>query len=106
MENERLYIPIGIKVEEEIFPGINKADLINLIVTGMFLNLINLFLYFFIRAAALQTVIGLFIFGLSYFLWNKDHTNVSIANSLSWMIKYGRSNKVWKYIYQEEIKYE
>ena len=92
-EDLKLYIPLGVKPEAELFTGFGKKQLFQSIVGSLVMGGI----------AALATVILALagIFG-SVMMTTKDQSNLSVVDQVQNLIRFLRGQKIYPYRYGDE----
>ena len=101
-ENNTLYIPMGVKTENEFFPGFGKKELLQAAVGAVFSIVISLFIYL-ASANVAYTMIGI-LSGIagSVMMTTKDQYNMSVVSQVANLIRFSRSQKVHPYVYGKE----
>jgi hypothetical protein len=101
-ENNTLYIPLGVKTENEFFPGFGKKELLQAAVGMIFALIISLFIYLASGNVA-YTMIGV-LSGIagSVTMVTKDTYNMSVVTQVANLIRFSRSQKVYPYVYGKE----
>ena len=101
-ENNTLYIPMGVKTENEFFNGFGKKELLQAAVGSLFAGVIALFIYLFSGNVA-YTMIGV-LSGIagSVMMTVKDQYNMSVVGQAANLILFSRSQKVYPYVYGKE----
>jgi hypothetical protein len=101
-ENNTLYIPLGVKTENEFFPGFGKKELLQAAVGMIFALVISLFIYLASGNVA-YTMIGV-LSGIagSVMMVTKDQYNMSVVTQVANLIRFSRGQKVYPYVYGKE----
>lgn len=102
MEDEKLYIPMGVKAEVEIFPGFGKKQLWQSVVGSLCMGFVSAFVWLLSQSVTF-TVIGVLsgIVG-SVMMTTKDQTNLSVVDQLQNMVRFAKSQKFYPYCYGDE----
>jgi len=101
---QTLYIPQGLKTRVEIFDGYGKEELLKTIIVTLVVGAVDAVLFLIFRNVVMSVVLMLVaIFG-SVMMLTKDKTNISVVDQVGFMIRYARSQKIYKYKYIEEWK--
>ncbi|GHU90902.1 hypothetical protein FACS1894202_11480 [Clostridia bacterium] len=94
---EKLYIPMGIKSDAEIFTGFGRKELYKSIVASLVCAAIAI-VYYLISGNVTATVVSIFTTTAgSVFAFTKDNTNLSVAAQLMNMARFAKSQKVYRY---------
>ena len=101
-ENITLYIPLGVKTENEFFSGFGKKELLQAFIGTLFGGIISLCI-FFINGNIAYTMIGV-LTGIagSIMMTTKDQYNMSVVTQVGNLINFSRSQKYYPYIYGKE----
>ncbi|OZV13527.1 hypothetical protein CIW83_02990 [Tissierella sp. P1] len=102
-ENEMLYIPIGLKENNEIWDGFGKKELIKSLITLTILLTINLLIFLIKRSVVFASVFTLVSIGGTGLIFTKDTTNLSVVDQVINMIRFAKSQKKYKYAYLDEF---
>lgn len=102
MEDDKLYIPMGVKTEVEIFPGFGKKQLLQSVIGSLGTGAVSFFVWLLSQNVTF-TVIGILtgIVG-SVMMTTKDQTNLSVVDQLQNMVRFARSQKYYPYRYGDE----
>ncbi|MDD3228074.1 MAG: hypothetical protein PHE09_02555 [Oscillospiraceae bacterium] len=103
MNNEiNLYIPTGVKAENELFNGFGKRELLQSLIGSLFGGTIAALLWLIAGNVALTVVAVLTgIFG-SVMMCTKDQNNQSVVDQIRDMLRFGRSQQIYPYRMQDE----
>lgn len=101
-EKDTLYIPLGLKVRNEIFDGFGKEELFQSIVSSLIAGLLDLLLFLLTRNVSVCIVLILAAIAGSVMMLTKDKTNLSVVDQLRNMICFARSQKKYPYKYLDE----
>lgn len=97
-----LYIPTGVKAENELFNGFGKRELMQSIIGSLFGGAVAALLWLIAGNVALTVVAVLSsIFG-SVMMCTKDQNNQSVVDQIRDMIRFWRSQQIYPYRMQEE----
>ena len=97
-----LYIPTGIKAENELFNGFGKRELMQSIIGSLFGGAVAALLWLIAENVALTVVAVLSgIFG-SVMMCTKDQNNQSVVDQIWDMIRFWRSQQIYPYRMQDE----
>lgn len=99
---DKLYIPMGVKPETELFSGFGKKQLMQSIIGSLGAALIAAVIWL-ISGNVTTTVITVLsgIIG-SVMMTTKDQTNLSVVDQLQNMIRFAKSQKYYPYRYGDE----
>lgn len=104
-EKESLYIPQGLKVKPEIYEGFGKEELMKSIITITCFGLVDTILYMIFKNTAIFVVFFLTAVAGTIMMLTKDRTNISVVDQVWYMIRFARSQKVYKYKALDEWRY-
>jgi hypothetical protein len=101
-DNNTLYIPMGVKTENEFFSGFGKKELLQALAGTVFALIVSLFIYLIGENIA-HTMIGV-LTGIagSVMMVTKDQYNMSVVTQVANLIRFSRSQKVYPYVYGKE----
>jgi hypothetical protein len=101
-ETTSLYIPMGIKTENEFFSGFGRKELLQAAAGAAFAVAISLFIYLASGNVA-YTMIGV-LSGIagSVMMTTKDQYNMSVVSQVVNLVRFSRSQKVYPYVYGKE----
>ena len=99
-----LYIPQGLKTRVEIFDGYGKEELFKTIIVTIIAGVIDALLYLIFKNTVMSVVLILVAIAGSVMMLTKDTTNISVVDQVSFMIKFAKSQKKYKYKYLDEWK--
>ena len=102
MEDEKLYIPMGVKSEAEIFHGFGKKQLLQSVIGSLGAGVVSVFVWLLSQSITF-TVIGTLtgIVG-SVMMTTKDQTNLSVVDQVQNMVRFAKSQKIYPYRYGDE----
>lgn len=98
MEHEiSLYIPTGVKAQNELFNGFGRRELLQSAVGSLLGGAVAAFLWLVSGNVALTVVAALTgIFG-SVMMCTKDQDNQSVVDQIGNMVRFGRSQQIYPY---------
>ena len=101
-ENNTLYIPMGVKTENEFFAGFGKKELLQAAVGAAFALIVSLII-FLASGNVTYTMIGI-LSGIagSVMMTTKDVYNMSVVTQAANLIRFARSQKIYPYVYGNE----
>lgn len=101
-EKNTLYIPMGIKTENEFFSGFGKKELLQALVGTVIGIGVSALIYLASENIA-YTMIGV-LTGIagSVMMTTKDQYNMSVVSQVSNLIRFSRSQKIYPYVYGKE----
>ena len=104
MGNEEisLYIPTGVKAQNELFNGFGKQELMQSIAGSIGGGIISALIWLVSRNVSF-TVVGVLagIFG-SVMMCTKDQNNQSVVDQIGNMARFGRSQQIYPYRSRDE----
>jgi hypothetical protein len=101
-KKQSLYIPQGLKTRVEIFDGYGKEELFKTIIVTVVAGIFDILLYFIFRSTAISMVFILVAISGSVMMLTKDKNNISVVDQVGFMVRFARSQKVYKYKYLDE----
>lgn len=97
-----LYIPTGVKAENELFNGFGKREMFQSIIGSLFGAAVAALLWLLAGNVALTVVAVLSgIFG-SVMMCTKDQQNQSVVDQIGNMIRFSRSQQIYPYRSMDE----
>lgn len=96
-EKRSLYIPQGLKTENEIFAGFGKNEMIRAFIICLIAIFIDALIYLITRNALICVVIMLSSVTASIMATQKDKSNTSIFDQIKFMIRFSRTQKYYPY---------
>jgi len=101
-ENNTLYIPMGVKTENEFFAGFGKRELLEAAIGCTFALAVSFFIYL-ISGNVTNTMICI-LSGIagSIMMCVKDQYNMSVVGQVKNLIRFYKSQKVYPYVYGKE----
>lgn len=101
-EDLKLYIPLGVKPEAELFTGFGKKQLLQSIVGSLGMGGVAALVWLFTGNVTTTVVIVLAgIFG-SVMMTTKDQLNLSVVDQVQNLVRFLRGQKVYPYRYGDE----
>lgn len=103
MENNTLYIPMGVKPEPELFTGFGKRELLQSAAGSLGGGLLAVMIWLFSSGNVAFTVVAVLtgIFG-SVMMCVKDQYNQSVVDQIGNLFRYMRDQQIYPYRYQDE----
>jgi hypothetical protein len=101
-ENQTLYIPMGVKPENEIFSGFGKKQLIQSVIGSFGAGVVSFVSWIIAKNVATPIVILLVGVIGSVMMTTKDHSNLSVVDQVIHMVKFYRRQKIFPYRYGDE----
>lgn len=101
---QQLYIPQGLKTRVEIFDGFGKEELFKTIIVVLVAGGVDALLFLLCRNVVTSVVFMLISIAGSVMMLTKDKNNISVVDQVGFMIRFAKSQKVYKYKYMEEWK--
>lgn len=102
METDTLYIPMGVKTENELFSGFGKRELKQAFVGSLIGIIAAIILYVTTENVAMTMIMVLTcIFG-SVIMTTRDANNLSVIDQMTNMMAFGRGQKIYPYRYKDE----
>lgn len=102
LEKETLYIPLGLKTRTEIFEGFGKEELLKSIIASLIAGAIDIAVYSITKSTTFCVVFILSSIAGSVMVLTKDKTNISVLDQIGFLIKYIKSQKIYRYKYLDE----
>ena len=98
-EDLKLYIPLGVKPEAELFTGFGKKQLFQSIVGSLVMGGIAALAWLFTGNVTTTVILALAgIFG-SVMMTTKDQSNLSVVDQVQNLIRFLRGQKIYPYRY-------
>lgn len=100
--DDKLYIPMGVKPESEIFSGFGKKQLIQAIIGSLAASGVAALLWLF--SGSVTTTVITVLAGIigSVMAVTKDQSNLSVVDQVQNMVRFMRSQKFFPYRYGDE----
>lgn len=103
MENSNLlYIPLGLKENNELWDGFGKEEAVKALIFNIFTGIIDALIYFSTRNLIFCIVFILVSVGGSVMMLTKDTTNLSVVGQIRNMLRFAKSQKYYPYKYRDE----
>ena len=101
-DTNTLYIPMGVKTENEFFTGFGKKELLQAAIGAIFVGVVSLVI-FLVSENVAYTMIGI-LSGIagSVMMTTKDQYNMSVVTQIANLVRFSHSQKVYPYIYGKE----
>ena len=103
-KKETLYIPQGLKVRPEVFEGFGKEELTKSTISIVCFGLIDTITYMIFKNTAVSVVLFLTAVAGTIMMLTKDRTNISVVDQVWFMIRFAKSQKIYKYKTIDEWK--
>ena len=101
-EDLKLYIPLVVKPEAELFTGFGKKQLFQSIVGSLVMGGIAALAWLFTGNVTTTVILALAgIFG-SVMMTTKDQSNLSVVDQVQNLIRFLRGQKIYPYRYGDE----
>ena len=100
--NNTLYIPMGVKTENEFFSGFGKKEVLQAIIGAVFGLIVSLFIFLFSGNVAYTMIAVLSGIAGSVMMTTKDQYNMSVVTQVANLIRFSRSQKIYPYFYGKE----
>ena len=101
-DNNSLYIPMGVKTENEFFPGFGKKEALQAAAGTVFALLVSLVI-FLVSGSIPYTMIGVLSgIAASVMMTTRDQYNMSVVSQVANLIRFSRDQKVYPYVYGSE----
>lgn len=103
MQNDTsLYIPMGVKAENELFNGFGKRELLQSTIGSLIGGAFACVIYLISQNVAITVVCVLTgIFG-SVMMTTRDLNNQSVVDQIGNMVRFTRSQQIYPYRYKDE----
>lgn len=101
-EKQTLYIPLGLKTRTEIFDGFGKEELFKSIIVTLIAAAIDAVVYFITKNTVFCVVFILCSIAGTVMMLAKDKTNISVVDQIKFMMRFTKSQKVYRYKYLNE----
>ena len=100
--DDKLYIPMGVKPESEIFSGFGKKQLMQAIIGSLAAGGAAALLWLF--SGSVTTTVITVLAGIigSVMAVTKDQSNLSVVDQVQNMVRFMRSQKFFPYRYGDE----
>ena len=101
-EDNSLYIPMGIKTQNEFFPGFGKKEFLRALVGAVFGGLASIAVFIASGNVAYAMIGVLTGIAGSVMMATKDQYNMSVVTQVANLVRFSRSQKVFCYVYGNE----
>ncbi len=101
-KKQSLYIPQGLKTRVEIFDGYGKEELFKTIIATIVAGILDALMYLIFRNTVISMVFILVAISGSVMMLTKDKNNISVVDQVGFMVRFARSQKIYKYKYLDE----
>ena len=98
-EDLKLYIPLGVKPEAELFTGFGKKQLFQALIGSLAMGGVAALVWLFTANVTTTVVAG--IFG-SVMMTTKDQSNLSVVDQVQNLVRFLRGQKIYPYRYGDE----
>jgi hypothetical protein len=96
-KDNKLYIPLGVKTEREIFNGFGKKQLFQAIIGTLCFGVVAALFFLLSRNIAFTLVALMFGAVGSVMMTTKDQSNLSVVDQVQNMLRFARGQKVYPY---------
>ena len=100
--DEKLYIPMGVKTETEIFPGFGRREFLQSVVGSLGAGVLALLVWIISRNVTPSVICILSGIVGSVMMTTKDQTNLSVVDQVWNMVSFMRGQKYYHYAYGDE----
>ena len=100
-ENDKLYMPAGIKSKEEKFKGIGRDELIGIIKVGIIILILSILIGIW-KSPPWGLLLFLVGIACDISIFVKNDNNINQVIWIKTIIKFNKSQKKYDYIYQDE----
>ena len=101
-EDLKLYIPLGVKPEAELFTGFGKKQLFQSIVGSLVMGGIAALAWLFTGNVTTTVILVLAGIFCSVMMTTKDQSNLSVVDQVQNLIRFLRGQKIYPYRYGDE----
>lgn len=101
-EEEKLYMPLGIKKDKEYASGFGKDEAIKALKASIIFVIIAVISYMIYSSIVICMGILMVSIPVCVMMNVKSDTNISPVDYIEYMISYSKSQKVYQYVYQDE----
>lgn len=105
-KKQSLYIPQGLKTRVEIFDGYGKEEFFKTIMASVIAGILDVLMYLVFRNTVISMVFILVAISASVMMLTKDKNNISVVDQAGFMIRFVKSQKIYKYKYLDEWGWE
>ena len=101
-EDLKLYIPLGVKPEAELFTGFGKTQLFQALIGSLAMGGVAALVWLFTANVTTTVVLALTgIFG-SVMMTTKDQSNLSVVDQVQNLVRFLSGQKIYPYRYGDE----
>ena len=102
-KDNKLYIPLGVRSDREIFSGFGRRQLLHAIIGTVCFAAIALLVYFLSKNIAFVLIV--FMFGVvgSVMMSTKDQSNLSVVDQVQNIIRFMKGQKFYPYRYKNPL---
>ena len=100
--DDKLYIPMGVKPENELFPGFGKKQLMQALIGSLSIGGVAALLWLFTCNVTVTVITALSGIIGSVMAVTKDQSNLSVVDQVQNMVRFARSQKFYPYRYGDE----
>ncbi len=105
MSKNKLIIPQGIRLQEEIYNGFSKVEVIQTIKVMIVVLIVDIILFIVFRNAMLCVGLFMLILFMTIVILIKDiHTNISAYDQIRFLMNYSSGQKSYPYKYYSKEK--
>jgi len=102
MDDTKLYIPMGVKPETELFNGFGRKQLFQSVIGSLGAGVIAAAIWLFSGNVTTTVIVVLAGIVGSVMMTTKDQSNLSVVDQLQNMIRFAKSQKYYPYRYGDE----
>lgn len=100
--DDKLYIPMGVKPETELFSGFGKKQLMQAIIGSLGTGIIAAIIWFASGSVTSTVITVLAGIAGSVMMTTKDQSNLSVVDQLQNMLRFLKGQKYYPYRYGDE----
>jgi hypothetical protein len=93
---------MGVKTENEFFPGFGKKEMLQALIGAVFGGVIALIVYLVSGNVAYTMIAALSGIAGSVMMVTKDQFNMSVVSQVGNLVRFSKSQKVYPYTYGAE----
>lgn len=101
-DSNLLYIPLGLKENNELWDGFGKSEAIKALTFNAITGVIDVLIYITRKNLIFSVVFILVSVGGSIMMLTKDTTNLSVVDQIKNMLRFAKSQKYYPYKYKDE----
>ena len=102
MDELQLYIPMGVKPENELFKGFGKKQMLQAFIGAAVGGVIAVLIFLISQNVTYTIVAALASVAGSVMMTIKDDSNLSVVDQIRFMLRFRRSQKLYPYRYGDE----